>query len=419
MESNNIKQNNIKPIKPLKKVLLIISAVIIVFGAFFSGLMLGSVRGDIVDVITAGKGKVTNKEVKPDYLLKDVDFKLFWTLWDTIKDKYYDADEVLDTEMLYGSMIGMVASLQDPYSVFLNPEIHEEFTEELNGRFEGIGAEIGIRKNQLTIIAPLPDTPADRAGLKSGDKIIGIDDVDTQGMSLDQAVNLIRGEGGTEVVLSIMSGDNELKEVPIIRDTIDIVSVTWKEVEPKVSYIKLSYFNQDTTADFRKIASEVLATNPNTIILDLRGNPGGFLDVSVKIASFWIEDSPVVLEKMADGTISKYNSYGKPSFKGLQTYVLVNEGSASASEIVSGALQDYNLATIVGEQTFGKGSVQDLIEFKDGSSVKLTIAKWLTPNGNTIDQSGITPDIVVEMNGEDYDEDRDPQLDRVLELIKK
>jgi len=391
---------------------------IFVFSAFTIGIIIGSQRGDIATAIMGVyQGKVLNRDTTPSYLLKDVDFGMYWQAWDIIKDKYYDKDVVKDTELFYGSMAGMVASLQDPYSVFLNPEVNEEFTDELSGKFEGIGAEIGIRKEQLTLIAPLPKTPAERAGLRSGDKIVAIDEYDTQGMSLDRAVNLIRGEKGTEVKLTIVRDSLEPEEITIVRDKIDIISVLGELKEPGVSYIKLSYFNEDTTSEFRRIVQEQLAHNPHTIILDLRGNPGGFLDVAVKVASAWFENKPVVLERFSDGSTVSYDAQGQASLAGLTTYVLVDEGSASASEIVAGALQDYELATIVGEQTFGKGSVQDLIPLPDDSSIKLTIAKWLTPDGNTIDQTGITPDIEVKRTVEDIDEDRDPQLDKVVEMI--
>lgn len=415
MEENNV--NLRSKSKFIRKALLSIIAALFVLGIFVSGLFIGAGQFSLLKNLELGSSQVVNRDERPDFLLKDVNFRQFWELWEKIDEYYYDRDKVLDTEMFYGALAGLVASLGDPYSVFLNPQVSTEFSEELNGRFEGIGAEIGIRKDQLTVIAPLPATPAEQAGLQPGDKILAIDELDTVRISLDRAVNLIRGEKGTEVKLLIARNDEEPFAVIIVRDTINIVSVTRSELRPEVAYIKVSYFNQDTIADFRRIVKEVLTTSPQTVILDLRGNPGGFLDVAVQMASFWVEDKPVVLEKFSDGTIREYPSFGQTSLNGLKTYVLVNEGSASASEIVAGALQDYGLATVVGEQTFGKGSVQDLIEFNDGSSVKLTVAKWLTPNGNTIDETGITPDVVVEMTSEDYDEDRDPQLDKVLELI--
>lgn len=405
----------------VKKILIAILAGFFVLGVFSAGLLYGAKNGILINnLVRVGTGKVLNKDITPKQYLQDVSFSLYWDLWDTIQKRYYDFKNVKEVDMFYGSLAGMVAALNDPYSVFLSPQVNEEFTDELSGKFEGIGAEIGIRKDQLTIIAPLPDTPAFRAGLKIGDKILAIDGIDTQGMALDKAVSLIRGEKGTKVKLTIATAsDNEIKDVEIVRDTINIISVTWEQKDNQTAYIKISYFNEDTFERFRQAVAEALKNNPKNIILDLRGNPGGFLDTAVKIASYWVDNQPVVLEKLYDGSITTFPAVGKPVLKDKKTYILINGGSASASEIVAGALQDYNLATIVGEQSFGKGSVQDLVNFVDGSAVKLTVAKWLTPKSNAIDQVGITPDVVVEMTSDDYDENRDPQLDKVLELIKE
>ncbi len=370
-------------------------------------------------VSSANPEIINTKDEVPEYLNKAVDFNLYWNVMDILKNKYIDSDKVLDTELFYGSLAGMVASLGDPYSVFLTPQVNKEFTEELSGNFQGIGAEIGLKKGILTIIAPLPGTPAENAGLQPRDQVLAIDGVSTSGMGLDESVSRIRGEGGTEVVLTILSPDSEeSRDVTIIRDVINIVSVSWSKKENNTAYIKLSYFNQDTEQQFRAIAKEVLAANPDQIILDVRNNPGGFLDVAILIASYWIEDDVIVQERFSDGTIDKYQSRGKPIFSDIPTVVLINEGSASASEIVAGALSDYGKATLIGMQSFGKGSVQDLIELSDGSSVKITIAKWLTPNGTTIDKEGLTPDIEVDLTKEDYDEDRDPQLDAAIQFFK-
>ncbi len=400
--------------KSVRLAAAVIVFLILLLSAFSAGFLFGSYQ----NYLDSAGGKVVNRDAQPDFLLKDVDFKMYWQLWDIIKDKYLYRDKIVDTKLFYGSLAGMVAALDDPYSVFLDPQVTQEFTEELAGSFEGIGAEIAIKKGRLTVIAPLPNTPAERAGLKAGDKILAIDGVDTSGMSLDQAVSLIRGKQGTEVKLLVQHNSDEPVEIAIVRDKIDIISVSWKELEPGVAYIKISYFNQDTDEDFRQTVREVLANKPKALVLDLRNNPGGFLDVAIKLASFWVKDDVVVLEKFSDGRVIPYHSGGKAVLNGIPTYVLVNEGSASAAEILAGALQDYKLATIVGEQTFGKGSVQDFIELDDGSAIKITVAQWLTPKGNTIDQVGIKPDVFVELTREDFNEDRDPQLDKVKELIK-
>ncbi|MBU1673218.1 S41 family peptidase [Patescibacteria group bacterium] len=351
---------------------------------------------------------------------ENIDFRLYWKVWDEINENFYK-QPVAEKDMFYGSLMGLTASLQDPYSIFLDPELTEEFSAEMNGAFDGIGAEIGVRNNELTVIAPLPDTPAQKAGLRTGDIILKIDDTDTLNMSLDQAIKLIRGEKGTPVVLTVIGKDeDEIREIEIIRDTILVDSVRWeilKTDQGDIGYIEIIHFSVDTEGLFNQAVNEILLENPEGLIVDLRNNPGGYLDSSINIASKWIEDKPVLYEEFSDGSRAEYNSNGSPQLKGMQTVVLINEGSASASEIIAGALQDYSLATLVGKTTFGKGSVQDYKTFDDGSSLKLTIAKWLTPNLQNIDEVGITPDIEVERTIEDIDADIDPQLDEAKNII--
>lgn len=378
-------------------------------------------------------GEVKNAQTLPDFLTKDVDFREFWQVWQYLKDNYVKPD-VADTQLFYGALAGVVASLNDPYSVFLDPEISNKFEEELSGSFEGIGAEIGLKDDHLTVIAPLSDTPAAKAGLRAGDRVLAIDGVDTTGMALDYAVSIIRGNQGTAVMLTILSnGDKEPREVKIVREKIEIDSVKFtkkdtsgkSENEPGFSlkdgdfaYIELLYFNENTLADWNKTVQNVLAANPKGIILDLRNNPGGFLTTAIEVAGEWIDGKTVVFEKLRSGDKIAHQANRQARFVGIPTVVLVNKGSASGSEIVAGALQDYKVATLVGETTFGKGSVQDLRKFPDGSSVKLTIAEWLTPNGKNINEAGIKPDFEVERTQADYDQNKDPQLDKALEILK-
>ncbi len=350
---------------------------------------------------------------------QEINLELFKDVWDIIHEDYLYKNDVDDKEVFYGILAGMVYSVDDPHSLFLDPEVTEEFTQELNGSFYGIGAEIGIKKGDLLIIAPLADTPAERAGLKPMDKILAIDDLDTSVMSVDKAVTLIRGDKGTEVILTILSQDsNTTKEITIVRDKIDIPSVKYT-IEEDIGIIEIIHFNSDTKDRFTKIAQKVLNDSPQGIIIDLRNNPGGYLGVSVDIASSWLEEDQVVVrETFADKRNDKsYNTGKELDLSNFKTIVLVNEGSASASEILAGALQDYNKATVVGKNTFGKGSVQQLITLDDGSSVKITVAKWLTPNGRSIEEEGIIPDVEVDRTSEDYNNDIDPQLDKAKELI--
>jgi len=290
----------------------------------------------------------------------------------------------------------------------------------LAGTFEGIGAEIGIRNDILTIIAPLADMPAQKAGLLAGDKIYAIDGESTAGIIVDEAVNKIRGPKDTGVTLSIsQDGIEKVKDVTIIRDQIITKSVKKELREDNIYVITISNFNDDTIGLFNEAVQDLLKHNPQGIIIDLRNNPGGYLDTAVDIASEWIEEGTVVSEQFSSEIKNDISATGGARLKDYKTAVLINQGSASASEIVSGALKDYNLATLVGMRTFGKGTVQTLEEYNDGSSVKLTVAKWLTPNGNNINEEGISPDIEVDMTQEDYQNFKDPQLDKAVEILKE
>lgn len=392
---------------------------VVFIGVFFIlGLVVGGVMNQPQssdDVI-----KYTANELENIFSNNDeVDVDLFTELWEYIHNDYLDKNSINDKDLFYGALTGMVDALGDPHSVFFNPKVTEEFSQELDGTFYGIGAEIGRRDGYIVVVAPLADTPASRAGLQPGDKILAIDDKDIIDMSVDEAVSLIRGDKGTEVVLMIVSeGDRSTKEVRIVRDKINVPSVQYN-LEDNIAIIELSNFNDNTDSEFTKIAQQILNVDPAGVILDLRNNPGGFLDTAVEVASHWVEPGEVVVrESFSDKrNDNDYRARKTISLAKFKTIILVNEGSASASEIVAGALQDYNLAQIVGMTTFGKGSVQQLIPLKDDSSVKLTVARWLTPKGRTIEEQGIFPDYEVDYTLEDYDNNKDPQLDKAKELI--
>ena len=404
--------------RPTKRVLPSTLVVIFIILAF----ALGYLSAQPVKKEIKGNSQVTGTHLPaPAYLTKDIDFQLFWQVWDYVHRNAFGRP-LTDTKLFYGALAGMVAGLEDPYSIFMNPELAQEFNNELEGTFDGIGAEIGIRNNKLVIVAPLASTPADRAGLKAGDRILSIDGVDTTSMAVDYAVSLIRGQRGTSVKLTILAnGDTEAKDIAIVRDqiTIQVVQAELRKIPDgkTIAYIKVVHFAQDTDEKFRAAWQQLKALGANAIVLDLRNNPGGFLDQAIALSSHWVADEVVVKEKMPEQNFQVYRSIGPGDLADIPTIVLVNGGSASASEIVTGALQDWQLATVVGEKTFGKGSVQDLQEFPDGSAVKLTIAKWFTPKERSIDQTGLTPDIEVERTREDIEADKDPQLDRALELL--
>jgi len=362
----------------------------------------------------------TSKELKSIFSdNNDIDTSLFEEVWNLLHKEYLDKSTINDQDLFYGAISGMVDALGDPHSMFFDPKLTKEFNQELNGSFFGIGAEIGVRDGVLVIVAPLPDTPAEKAGLKAGDRILAVDGKDMAGISSSEAVTYIRGEKGTEVELTILAKNSETsKKIKIVRDKIDIPSVVYK-TEDNIAIVQITGFNDDTDERFAKVAQQIVSDNPKGIIVDLRNNPGGYLSTAVEIASYWVEPSQVVVrETFSDKRKDQeYKANKKNSLAHFKTVVLVNEGSASASEILAGALQDYKLADIVGMTTFGKGSVQQLMNLKDKSSVKLTVARWLTPNGRTIEGEGIAPDYEIDLTLDDYQNDFDPQLDKAKELI--
>jgi len=301
----------------------------------------------------------------------------------------------------------------------MDPDETKEFTDDLAGTFEGIGAEIGIRKDIPTVIAPLDGMPAQKAGLRAGDKIYAVDSEPTIGLSLNEIIKKIRGPKDTEVTLTIIRGEEKPNDIKITRSIIVTQSVKTEMRADGIYVVKVSNFNNDTQQLFNVAVNDILIKNPKGIILDLRNNPGGYLETSVSLASEWVEEGPVVAEQFNGNRRNEYPARGKARLKDFPTVVLVNQGSASASEILAGALRDYKLAKIVGETTYGKGSVQSLSDLSGGATLKITVAKWLTPAGDYINDKGLEPDVVVEMTMDDVDNERDPQLDKALEILKK
>lgn len=347
----------------------------------------------------------------------DVNFQLFWDVWRTLQTDYLRGP-VSEKDLFYASLNGLVDGLADPYSDFFDPEQADRFENDLEGKFEGIGAEIGIEDDQLVIVAPLVDSPAQKAGVLPGDKIYFIDDMDTAGMAIDEAVQNIRGPRGTEVVLTVShNGIEEFEEITITRGVIEISSVQWEVREDGIAVIDLYFFNEDTGRNFNRAVVDILSQGATGIILDMRNNPGGFLDRAVSVAGEWIGNDTVVFERDEDGMLTPFDAQGVARLQGLPTVVLVNGGSASATEIVAGALQDYGAATVIGEQTFGKGSVQEYRELPDGSALKITTAEWITPKERSIDEDGITPDVIIEYTVEQFLEGEDPQMDAAIENI--
>jgi len=356
---------------------------------------------------------------------ENLDFSLFWKVWQELGNSFYDPGRLNPKTMTYGAISGMVNSLNDPYTVFFNPQQTKEFENEANGTFEGIGAEIDKKNGQIVIVAPLEGTPAQKAGLRPGDQILKIDDTSTVDLSSDEAVKLIRGPQGTSVTLSILrEGWDAPQEFKITRTVIIIPSLKWELKTAangdKIAYIKLYQFSQVASSDFSKVALEIIKSPAQKIILDLRDNPGGYLQVAQNITGWFIKSGTLILtEDFGEGKEkNEYRAEGNEKLLNFPIVVLINKGSASASEIVAGALRDDRGIKLIGETSFGKGVVQELENLDDGSSLKITVAKWLTPKGQSIIDKGLEPDVKIEMTDNDYKEGKDPQLDKALEVIQ-
>lgn len=291
----------------------------------------------------------------------------------------------------------------------------------MRGDFEGIGAEIGLRKDILTIISPIEGTPAQKAGLQPQDMILKINDTSTDNLNLDEAVNLIRGPKGTSVRFLVMrDGWKEPKEIEIVRDKINIPILKLELKDSNIAYIRLYHFTENSPDEFDKAVKQILKSNAKGVILDLRNNPGGYLEAAVSIAGWFLKGGNIVaIEDFGNREKIEYRSRGNGELGNMPIIVLVNQGSASASEILAGALRDEKGAKLVGQKTFGKGSVQQLDNFANGASLKITIARWLTPSGQSIMNEGIEPDVKVEITGDDADSGRDPQIDKALEMLKQ
>lgn len=351
---------------------------------------------------------------------EEVDLSTFWKVWNTLEEKFVqNASSTPPTkdELIYGAAQGLASAYGDPYTIFLPPAEAELFAEDISGNFEGVGMEIGIRDGILTVVAPLKGTPAEAAGLLSGDKLIAIDGVSSERMSSDAAVGLIRGEGGTTVTFTVLRGDDQVLEIPVVRDVIEIPTINTELRDDGVFVISLYNFGATSANLFRNALQEFIDAETPNLVIDLRGNPGGFLEAAVDMASWFLPDgATVVREDQGSGKKEKVQrSRGYAAFNdSLNLAVLIDGGSASASEILAGALKDHGVATIVGATSFGKGSVQELVDITGDTSLKVTVARWLTPNGISISHEGLIPDIEVEY---DPDTTEDEQLEAAVELL--
>ncbi len=395
-------------------------AVLLAASAFFSGLQIGSgsLEGGSMEA-----GLFSFWSSKPK-VQDEVDLTEFWEVWKLLEEKYVSAsstDVITTEEKVEGAIKGLVRSYGDPYTVFLPPSDAGYFEEEISGNFGGVGMEVGIRDELVTVIAPLPNTPASKAGIAPKDVIVKIDDTETDGMGIEEAVKLIRGEAGTTVTLSIYrQGEVGLLTIPVVRDKIDIPTIA-TEKRDGVFIISLYSFNAVAHEKMKEALNEYANSGTKKLVLDLRGNPGGFLQSAVAIASYFLPaGKTIVSESSDDGSEGEvFRSSGKTlgAYMPEEMLVLVDGGSASASEILAGALKEHGVAKLLGQQTYGKGSVQELLDLKSEASLKVTIAQWFTPNGISISKGGLTPDIIVERTPQQIVDKIDPQLDAAIRWL--
>ena len=378
-----------------------------------------------------GRGYKTDEEKIASIINKtdaasNVDFASFWKAWNVVNEKFIPTnssttDRVSDQARVYGAISGMVKSLEDPYTMFFPPVESKIFNEQISGQIEGVGMEVGTKDNILTVIAPIKGAPAFKAGVKAGDKILKVDDTETASLPADSAVKLIRGKKGTSVKLTLSrEGIKEPFEISVVRDVINMPTVD-TEIKGDVFVVRLYSFSAISPGLFRDALREFIESGRNKLVLDLRGNPGGYLEAAQDMASWFLPTGKVIVsEDFKDKNMNQvFRSKGYNVFNDkLKLIILIDGGSASASEILAGALREHGVAKLVGAQSFGKGSVQELVNITDDTSLKVTIARWLTPNGNSISNGGLTPDVVVKLDEEAYKKDgTDTQLNKALEIL--
>ncbi len=400
--------------KNKKKLLGRTFLILFLIGACFLFYKFGVYTGEN-NILKTPPAQVINSDLG---MPENVDFSIFWEAWRQAERNFLDRAEIDYQAMIYGAVTGMVNSLGDPYTNFFEPKEAEEFEQELSGKYQGIGTVVGIKDEQLVIISPFKESPAERAGLKPGDMILKIGDVSTVDISIEKAVELIKGPEGTKVKLLVEREEWEnTKEIEIQREVIKIPTLEWEIKNENIALIRIYQFNGILSSEFKKIVPDILDSKVDRIILDLRNNPGGYLETSQDIAGWFLEKGMLVVseDEGEDKEQKVYKSEGPSTLSSFPVVVLINNGSASASEILAGALRDQKEVQLVGETSFGKGSVQKPIVLSDGSFLKVTIARWLTPSGHCINDMGLEPDVVVE---EGDNVEKDLQLEKAIEIVE-
>ena len=406
----------------IKVTLGIFASVLLLAGAFAGGFVVGHLTpatGRLPVVIPQmDPHPVTTEQQEATPSELQTLFQPFWEAWNIVHERYVD-QPIDDVALMRGAIRGMMDALGDEQTFYMDPEVYEHETTSLSGEYEGIGAYVDLEGEYLSIISPIEGSPAEAAGLKPGDKVIAIDGEDMTGSTPEEARQKVLGPAGTEVKLTVSrEGEPAPLEFLITRARIVVPSVTGEMRENGIAYIDINQFGNKTTSELDAALKEVLPQNPRGIIIDLRNNPGGYLHTAVEVTSEFIQEGVILYEQYGDGKRDTFNASGDGRATDLPIVVLINEGSASASEILAGALQDYGRATLVGVQSYGKGSVQQWMPLSgDGGAARVTIAKWLTPEERAIDDIGLTPDIYVIQPTEEVTADLDPQLDAAIETM--
>jgi len=393
-------------------------SVLVIAVCFYGGYYFGK-RGFLIEVKrNPPKVEITNQNPGD----RKIDFTEFWNVWDMVSQDYL-LRPVDSQKMLYGAISGMVAALDDPYTAYLPPKVNDVVNESLHGNYEGIGAELGIKDSQIIVISPIDGSPAKAAGVLPGDRILEIEGKSTFGVTVTEAVSIIRGTAGTKVTLTMQSDAKEPRKVEITRGVITLPSISWADKGDGTAYIRVSrFYGEDSNRDWNRIVSEVNVNMKelDALIIDLRDNPGGYMQTAVYMAEEFFNNKPVVYQESALGDQVPYEAKRVGTFQNVPAvFVLINEGSASASEILAAALRDNIGAKLIGSKSFGKGTIQTAQDFADGSGIHITIAKWLTPKKEWVHGKGLEPDIKVDMTSEDRTGGKDPQLDKAVELAKE
>jgi len=386
---------------------------LIIIGIFILGFFVGNAYSKSTISVKNGRIEVSNRDQVS--AVKKADFSLFWNSWDTLLSRYYDPSSLDPEKLVEGAINGMLKSTGDPYTVFYNATEVQAFNDQMAGKYEGIGVELGFKNGAIVAVSPFEGSPASRAGILPGDYILEVDGQRTEGLSISEVVTKIRGEKDTVVKITLLhDGETGPVILDIVRAEINYKTVSYT-MRGDIAHIRLQQFLDNTNSEWDSVVDEVIAHNPKGIILDLRSNPGGYVNSAVYVAGDFLKNKVITKERFNDGSEQVLRANGAGRLANYPLYIVINEGTASASEILAGALKHYEVGKLIGSKTFGKGIVQEEVKLQDGTQMHVTIAEWLLPDGKSIHKEGLVPDMSVELTSDDYKNGNDPQLDRALQ----